>query len=120
MGVTGGCLHLGVSQQFSDHWQTLADQQPAAGETVSQVMNSYIVERGARADAPPGMLQVSKMTSRFAPRDYPGVAVTPVDALKDGDRRIAEIHHLGARLGVGQAQLTRPQIDMLPAQLLYL
>ena len=20
MGVTGGCLHLGVSQQFSDHW----------------------------------------------------------------------------------------------------
>ena len=26
MGVTGGCLHLGVSQQFSDHWQTLADQ----------------------------------------------------------------------------------------------
>ena len=64
MGVTGGSLHLGVSQQFSDHWQTLADQQPAAGERVPQVMNSYIVERGARADAPPGMLQVSKMTSR--------------------------------------------------------
>ena len=39
-------------------------------------MNSYIVEPGARADTPPGMLQVGKMTSRFAPRDYPGVAVT--------------------------------------------
>ena len=83
-------------------------------------MNSYIVEPGARADTPPGMLQVSKMTSRFAPRDHPRVAVTPVDALKDGDRRIAEIHHLGARLGIGQAQLTRLQIDMLPEQLLYL
>ena len=67
-------------------------------------MNSYIVEPGARADTPPGMLQVGKMTSRFAPRDYPGVAVTPVDALKDGDRRIAEIHHLGARLGVGKTE----------------
>ena len=40
-------------------------------------MNSYIVEPGARADTPPGMLQVSKMTSRFAPRDHPRVAVTP-------------------------------------------
>ena len=98
MGVTGGSLDLGVSEQFSDHGQTLADQQPAAGETVPQVMNSYIVEPGARADTPPGMLHVSKMTSRFAPRDYPRVAVTPVDALKDGDRRIAEIHYLGARL----------------------
>ena len=77
-------------------------------------MNSYIVEPGARADTPPGMLQVSKMISWFAPRDYPGVAVTPVDALKDGDRRIAEIHHLGARLGVRQTQLTLLQIDMLP------
>ena len=46
-------------------------------------MNSYIVERGARADAPPRMLQVSKMTSRFTSHDHPGVAVTPVDALKD-------------------------------------
>ena len=63
-------------------------------------MNSYIVEPGARADTPPGMLQVSKMTSRFAPRDHPRVAVTPVDALKDGDRRVPEIHHLGARLGI--------------------
>ena len=54
-------------------------------------MNSYIVEPGARADTPPGMLQVSKMTSRFAPRDHPRVAVTPVDALKDGDRRVPEI-----------------------------
>ena len=32
MGVTGGSLDLGVSEQFSDHGQTLADQQPAAGE----------------------------------------------------------------------------------------
>ena len=60
-------------------------------------MNSYIVERGARADAPPGMLQVSKMTSRFAPRDYPGIAISPVDALKDGDRRVPKIHHLVVR-----------------------
>ena len=106
MGVTGGCLHLGVSQQFSDHWQTLADQQPAAGERMPQVMNSYIVEPGARTDTPPGMLQVSKMTSRFAPRDYPGVAVLPVDAVQDGDRRVPEIHHLGARLAVWQALST--------------
>ena len=101
MGVTGGCLHLGVSQQFSDHWQTLAHQQPAAGEAVTKIVDAHVVKPGARADTPPGMLQVSKMTSRFAPRDHPGVAVTPVDALKDGDRRVPEIHHLGARLGVG-------------------
>ena len=67
-------------------------------------MNSYIVEPGARADTPPGMLQVSKMTFRFTSRDHPGVAISPVDALKNCDRRIAEIHHLGARLGVRQAE----------------
>ena len=120
MSVSGGGLDLGVSEQLSNHGQTLADQQPAAGEAVSQVVNPHVVKLGPRSDTPPGMLQVGKMTSWFAPRDYPGVAISPVDALKDGDRRVAEIHHLGARLGVGQAQLTGPQIDMLPEKLLYL
>ena len=83
---------------------------------MTKIVDAHVVKPGARADTPPGMLHVSKMTSRFAPRDYPRVAVTPVDALKDGDRRIAEIHHLGTRLGVWQVQFTHLQINMLPAE----
>ena len=70
----------------------------------------------ARADSPPGVLKVGQMTSGFTPDDGPGIAVPPVDAAQHENRRIAEIHHLGAGFGVGKAQLARLQIDMLPAE----
>ena len=57
MGVTGGSLDLGVSEQFSDHWQTLADQQPAAGERVPQIVKAHAAQVGFRTDPAPEPVQ---------------------------------------------------------------
>ena len=65
MGVTSGSLDLGVSEQFSDHWQTLADQQPAAGETMPKVMDADVFEIGTRPDAAPRVLKVGEVVAQF-------------------------------------------------------
>ena len=52
MGVSGGRLDLGMPKQLPNHGHPLADQQPAAGEAVTEVMDPHVVEPGPRPDAP--------------------------------------------------------------------
>ena len=61
VGVVGGGLHLGMPEQLADHGPALADQQAAAGEAVTKVMDTHVLKTGALADAPPGVLQVRQM-----------------------------------------------------------
>ena len=58
MGVAGSGLDLGVTEEFSDHRQVLADDKAPAGKGMSQVMNADIVEPGGFADPAPRVLQV--------------------------------------------------------------
>ena len=43
VGVAGGGLNLGVTQELADHGQALADQQTATGEGMAQVVDTDIV-----------------------------------------------------------------------------
>ena len=56
--ITSSRLNLRVTKELSDHGEPLADEQAATGEGVTQVMDSHIVEPGARLDAPLQVLQV--------------------------------------------------------------
>ena len=51
MSVSGGGLDLGVSEQLPNHGQTLADQQPTAGEAVTKIVDAHVVKPGARGHA---------------------------------------------------------------------
>ena len=73
MGVAGGGLHLGVPQEFANHGQAFAYQKTAAGETVSQIVYTEIVQSSTCPDAPPGVLKVGQMTALLAAGDDPRV-----------------------------------------------
>ncbi len=109
---------LGVVEQLADHRKPFADEQSAPGKAMAEVMNSYIVEPGPSPDTPPGMLQVGEMAVGLVPGDHPRIVLPPVNAAQHGDGRIAQMHSLGSRLGVGQSQFARIQVDMLPAEFL--
>ena len=79
VSVPRGGLHLRVTEQLANHRQTFADQETAAGEAMTQVVDPHIVEPGARPDAPPGVLKVGQMAPRLASRDHPRAVVLPVD-----------------------------------------
>ena len=118
VGVARGGLHLGVPEQFADHGQAFADQKTTAGKAVAQIVDSHIVEPGPCANAPPGVLQVGEMAPRLATRDHPRVVVLSLDAAQHRDRGVAQMHHLGACLGIREPELASVQVDMLPTQLL--
>ena len=61
MGVSGGGLHLVVPKQLADHRKALADQQPAAGKGVPQVVDSKIPDSGPFDDAIPRAVQEGEM-----------------------------------------------------------
>ena len=42
VGVTGGCLYLGVTEQLTDHRQAFAQRQRARGEGVAQVVKGEL------------------------------------------------------------------------------
>ena len=50
VGVPGGRLHQGVTEQFADHRQGLARRQRAASEAVSEIVQQNVLKRAlARA-----------------------------------------------------------------------
>ena len=114
VGVAGGGLNLGVTQELADHGQAFADEQSTAGKAMPQIVYSHIVEPRPSPDAPPGVLQVGEMAPRLATRDHPRVVVLSLDAAQHRDRRVAQMHHLGARLGIREPELAGVQVDMLP------
>ena len=56
MRVPRGRLNLRVTEQFPDHREALSQGQRPRSIRMPEVMNSHIVQLGARADAAPGPL----------------------------------------------------------------
>ena len=70
VGVAGGGLHLVVPEQLADHWKALADQQPAAGEGVPQVVDSKIPDSSPFHDAIPRAVQEGEMGAALLSGDH--------------------------------------------------
>ena len=118
MGVPSGRLDLRVSQQFADHGQALAERQRAGSKRVAEVMNSHPVESGAGSDTPPGVLQVGEVPARLTAQDYPWIVLITGQGGQQPHGGGRQRNRSPASLGVGQLQLTRIEINVLPAQLL--
>ena len=59
MGIPRRRLNLRVSKQFTDHRQPFANEQPAGGEGVAEIVNAHIVQSGGFPNATPWMLKIS-------------------------------------------------------------
>ncbi len=64
MGVAGGRLDVTVAEQLPDYRQGLAERQGPGRKGMSEIVNSYIFQPGALADAPPGSLQIGEVGAR--------------------------------------------------------
>ena len=114
MGVPGGRLHLGVAEQFADHREPFAKRQGPGREAMAKVMDADVVEFGTRPDAAPWVLEVGEVAAGLLAGDYPRVVLFARQRFQQPHRRGCQRHGASAGLGVGQAQLARLQIDMLP------
>ena len=50
-----------MTEQLADHREALADRQGSGSKAVTRIMNSDILQSGARTDAAPGLLQIGKV-----------------------------------------------------------
>ena len=93
MGVSRRRLDLPVAQQTPDHGKGLAQGQGAADVRVAQVMDPHAIEARARADGPPGLVDVPKVRARLPARYDPRVAGRggAKDPRGVGDRVIATV-----------------------------
>jgi len=116
VGVSGGCLHLVVTEQPPDHGQALADKQAATGETVPQVVNAQVPDARALQDEAPRPVQEGDMGAALQAGNHPGPVFLAPYAAQHRDGRIAQVHDPGAGLGVGQPQLAPVQVHVLPPE----
>ena len=86
------------------------------GERMSDIVNAHIVEPGPRADDLPRPVDVGHVRARLVSRNDPGIAGLAQQGLEDADRRRRQVNRAGASLAVGEMNLGRVEIDMLPAQ----
>ena len=86
------------------------------GEAVSDIVNAHVVEPGPCADDLPGPVDVCHVPARLVSRDHPGIAGLARQGLQDANRRRREVNRAGASFPVGEMNLGRVEIDMLPAQ----
>ena len=56
VSVPRGGLHLRVTEQLPDHREALAQGQRPRSIRMAEVVNSHVLQPGARADAAPGLL----------------------------------------------------------------
>ena len=59
--ISCGRLHLRVTEQLADHREAFAKGQRTRRRGMSEVVNSYLLEPGPLADAPPRPLQIGEM-----------------------------------------------------------
>ena len=114
MCVSGGRLHLRVTEQFPDHRETLTECQGSGSIAVTQVMNTHVLQSGARADAAPGLLQIGEVGPRQLADDDPGIAVLAGEVRQNGAGLGPERHDPPSSLRV--RQLDAVVFDMLPAE----
>ena len=91
-------LHLRMPEQLADHRQSLTDGDGGRRERVPQVMDADVLEAGARSDTLPEWLKVREPRARFRSHDHPRIFVDALDLLQHIDRRLTEMHDLGAGL----------------------
>ena len=77
-------------------------------------MDAYVVQAGARADAPPGPLKVRQMAAQQPTGDDPGIVLAAGQGFQHRAGLGAERHSAPARLRVGQLDAVVP--DVVPAQ----
>ena len=92
-----------------------ATRRPPLAKLCRKSWDAHVVKLGACPDAPPRVLKVYRMAALLTPGDDPWVVVVPADATQHGDHGFAQVDHLGARLAVGQPELSGSQVDVLPA-----
>ena len=63
MGIARGGLDLRVTEQLPDHGQALAEGQGTGCKGVAKVMDTHVVERGARPDTAPRVLEVGEVAA---------------------------------------------------------
>ena len=98
--VSDSSLHLRVTQQFPDHRQALAKRQRSRSIRMAEVMNSYVFQSGAPADAAPGLLQIGDVGARQLAGDDLGIVVLAGKVGQDGTGLRSERHGTTAGLGI--------------------
>ena len=91
-------LHLRVPEQLANHWQSLTVCNRCRRECVPQIMDTYVLEAGARSEALPEWLKIREPCAWFRPHDHPRISVDTFNLLQHCDRRLPEMHDLGAGL----------------------
>ena len=91
-------LNLRMSEQFADHWQSLTGGDGSRRERVPQIVDANVLEPGAGSDTLPEWLQVRKPRARFRPHDHPRISLDVFNLFQNLDRRLTEMHDLGAGL----------------------
>ena len=79
-------------------------------------MDAPVVEPGPGADGLPRPVGVGYLRSWLVSGDHPRIAGLARPGLEDADRRRREVDSAGASLPVGEVNLGRVEIGMLPAQ----
>ena len=79
-------------------------------------MDANILKAGARPDPLPERLQVCEPRARFRSHDHPRISLNTLDLLQHLNRGLAEMHDLGAGLGVRQPQRLAGDVHVIPFQ----
>lgn len=61
-------------------------------------MDADVLETGSGSDTLPKWLEVGEPRARFRSHDHPRVSVDAFNLFQNLDRRLTEMHHLGAGL----------------------
>ena len=89
-------LNLRMSEQLSDHRQSLTRRNGNRCERVPQVMDADVLETGAGSDTLPEWLEVGEPSIRFRSHDHPRVLLDAFNLFQNLDRGLTEVHDLRA------------------------
>ena len=66
-------LDLAVAEQLSDHRETFAERQRPRRVTVSEIVDTHILEVGPRPHDEPGVVEIAQPRARLRADDDPGI-----------------------------------------------
>ena len=117
MRVSGSSLNLGMTEQPADHRQRLPERQRLAGVAVARVVDAHVLQPGALADDLPRVVQVPHRLALDLARDHERVAIHARDRRQHACRLRRQRNRPGTRLGIGQPELVRLQVHLVPEQI---
>ncbi len=100
MRVARGGLDPRVAQELPDHGESLAERESPRCERMAQVMEAHFVKARARADGPPGVIELPEVRTRLPAGDHPGIAGGARESGEELHRGLRERNDPRARLGV--------------------